>query len=285
MREGLNPNPEKPKTFIDCPVPDPVTDYMNIIAIYNLDKDEERLSEALAAALGNTVYEARSRLRVPKGGPSIVAVFQELAKAEDCAVKLRTNGFDAVILRNEEIESDKERFLARSFEFTGESLNVRSRQGQDLILPYRDIRHILYGIGFTVHTETETVKERKFSMGKALMTGGLMMTKSKSHEVSSEKKDHERFLYIYVPDRQTVVFRESALQYDSLGKALQPSSTANFNHIVAELKRLSPDALFDDRLLNRVSQAQMLGPWFKPEEHLDIATSLLAKVFEISLQQ
>lgn len=258
---------------------------MNIVAIYNLGKDEERLSKALAAALGKTVYEARSRLRVPKGGPSIIAVFQELEKAGDCAVKLRTNGFDAVILRHEEIESDKERFLARSFEFIGESLNVKSRQGENLILPYRDIRLILYGIGFTVQTETETVKELKFSMGKALMTGGLMMTKSKSHEVISEAKDRERFLYIYAQDRKTVVFREYALQYDSLGKALQLALAANFNHVVAELKRLSPDTMMDDRLLNRVSQTQMLGPLFKPEEHLDIATSLLAKVFGISLQQ
>jgi hypothetical protein len=255
---------------------------MNLVAVYNLDKDEDRLSKALAAALGKTVYEARSRLRVPKGGPSIIAVFQELEKAEDCASKLRTNGFDTVILRHEEIESDKTRFLVRSFELSVESLNGGSRQGQKLILPYRDIRLILYGIGITVDTETETVKERKFSMGRALMTSGLVMTKSTSHKVHTDEENRERFLYIYAPDRQTVVLRENALQYESLGKALQPSRAANFNYIVAELRMQSRDAVFDDRLLNRGSQAQMLGPSFNPEEHLDLATSLLAKVFKIS---
>ncbi len=257
---------------------------MNIVAIYNLDKVEDRLTKALAEALGKTVYEARSLLRVPQGGPSIVAVFQELVKAEDSAAKLRTNGFDAVILRDEEIESDKARFLTMSFEFTGESLNVRSREGQGFVLPYRDIRLMLYGIGCSIHTETETVKKRKFNLGKALMTSGLMMTSSTSREVSTEEKYRERFLYIYAPDRKTVVLRENALKYDSLGKALQLSRTANFNYIVSELKRLSPDALFDDRLLNRPSQTQILWPWFNPEEHLDIATSLLAKIFKISQQ-
>jgi len=92
---------------------------MNIVAIYNLENDEDRLSKALAAALGNTVYEARSRLRVPKGGPSIIAVFQELEKAEDCAVKLRTNGFDALILRHEEIESTKNTFLQGALNLPG----------------------------------------------------------------------------------------------------------------------------------------------------------------------
>ena len=251
---------------------------MNIVAIYNLDKDEDRLSQALATVLGKTVYEARSRLRVPGGGPSVLAVFQELEKAEDCAAKLRTNGFDTVILRQEEIESDKARFLVRSFEFTGESLHTESSHGQKLILPYRDIRLILCGLCITVHTENETVKERKFSMGKALMTSGLAMTKSTSHKIRTEEENRERFLYIYAPDRQTVVLRENVLHYDSLGKALQPSRAANFNHVVAELRRQSPDAKFDDRLLNRGSQVQMLGPLFNPEKHLDIATSLLAKV-------
>lgn len=255
---------------------------MNIVAIYNLDKDEDRLSKALAAALGKTVYEARTRLRVPKGGTPIIAVFQELEKAEDCAAKLRTNGFDAVILQNDEIESDKARFLVRSFEFSVESLNAESRHGQKLILPYRDIKLILYGIGITVDTETDKVKERKFSMSRALMTSGLVMTKSTSHEVCTEEENRERFLYIYAPDRQTVVLRENALQYESLGKALQPSRAANFNYIVAKLRMQSRDAVFDDRLLNRGSQAQMLGPLFNPEEHLDLATSLLAKVFKIS---
>ncbi|MBI5055780.1 MAG: hypothetical protein HZB61_04100 [Nitrospirae bacterium] len=251
---------------------------MNIVAIYNLDKDEGRLSKALAAALGKTVYEARSRLRVPNGGPSIIAVFQEYQTAEDCAAKLRTNGFDTVILRHDEIGSDKERFLAGSFELTGESLNVKSRQRQDLILPYRDIRLILYGIGITVHTEKETVKARKFSMGRALMTSGLAMTRDTSHEVRTAEENRERFLYVCASNLQTIVLRENALQYGSLGKALQMSRAANFNHIVAELRRQSPVAVFDDRLLNRGSQAQMLGPLFNPEEHLDIAISLLAKV-------
>lgn len=251
---------------------------MNIVAIYNLDKDADRFSQALAAVLGKTIYEARSRLRVPGGGPSVLAVFQEIAKAEDCAANLRTNGFDTVILRLDEIESDRVRFLVRNFEFTGESLHTESSQGQKLILPYRDIRLILYGLCITVHMGTETVKERKFSMGKALMTSGLAMTKRTSHEVHTKEENRERFLYIFAPDRQTVVLRENALHYDSLGKALQPSRAANFNHVAAELRRQSPDAKFDERLLNRGSQVQMLGPLFNPEEHLDIATSLLAKI-------
>jgi hypothetical protein len=253
---------------------------MNIVAIYNLGKDEDRLSKALAAAVGRTEYEARSRLRVPKGGPSVVAVFQDPEKAEDCAVKLRTTGFDAVILTHDEIESDKACFPVKAFEFTAQSLNGESCEKQNMILPYHDIRLILCGMGIVVNEETETVKERKFSMGRALMTSGLVMTKSTSREIRTVEESRERFFYIYAAGRQAVVFRENLLLYETLGKALQPSRAANFNYVVSKLRTQCPDALFDDRLLNRATQAQMLGPSFNPEEHLYLAVSLLAKVLK-----
>jgi len=255
---------------------------MNTVAIYNLDRDEERLSKTLAEALGRTEYEARSRLRAPKGGPSVVAVFQDHEKAEDCAAKLRTAGFDAVILTHDEIESDKASFLVKGFEFTDESLNCESCEKQNIIMPYHDIRLILCGMGIVVNAETESIKERKFSMGRALMTSGLVMTKSISREIRTVEESRERFFYIYTAGRQAVVFRENSLQYESLGKALQPSRAANFNYVVSKLRTQCPDALFDDRLLNRANQAQMLGPSFNPEEHLYIAVSLLAKVLYAS---
>jgi len=255
---------------------------MNIVAIYNLGRDEDRLSKTLAAALGRTVYEARSRLCVPKGGPSIVAVFQDPEKAEDCAVKLRTTGFDAVILTHDEIESDKAGFPVKGFEFTDDSLNCESYEKQNIILPYHGIRLILCGMGIAVNAETETVKERKFSMGRALMTSGLVMTKSISREIRTVEESRERFFYIYAAGRQAVVLRENSLQYESLGKALQPSRAANFNYVVSKLRKQCPNALFDDRLLNRANQAQMLGPSFNPEEHLYLAVSLLARVLNAS---
>lgn len=251
---------------------------MNIVAVNNFGKDTDGLSKALAAALGKTLYEARSRLLVPGGGPSVVAVFREAEKAEESAENLRSEGFEAVVLWQEEVETDGKRFLSRSFVFTKESLGLESRQGQHLTLHYHDIRLVLYGSGITVHTENEQVKERTFSLGRAIMTQGLMMTKGTKREVQTVNQIRERFLYLYASPQRTVVLRENALQYDSLGKTLQPSRSANFNYVVAELKRQIPHIMFDDRLLNRSGQVQMLGPLLSPEEHLDIATALLAKV-------
>lgn len=251
---------------------------MNIVAIYNLGKDEDRLAKALATALGKTVYEARARLHVPGGGPSVVGVFQEEIKSEDYVLKLMENGFDALILTHHEIESDRNHFPVRSFELSDSFLRVDSPQEQEVILPYHDIGLMLYGTSIIVHNEEHTVNERKLSIGRAIMTSGLVMTKNTRHTVQTTEENRERFLNIYSRDRKTFVFHENALQYDALGKALQPSRSANFSHVVKELKRRCPEAVFDDRLLSRGNQAQILGPMFDPGEHLDIATSLLAKL-------
>ncbi len=253
---------------------------MNIVAVYNWGKSVDGLSKVLAAALGKTVYEARSRLLVPRGGPSVVGVFQEPEKTEESAAKLRENGFRTVVLCNEEVESDPTRFLVRHFEFTMQSLRAEGRQRQTMNLPYSDIKLILYGSAVTVQTEKELVKERKFSAGRAIMTQGLMLTKRTKREVRTEEQNRERFLYLYSSIQPTVVLRENGLQYNSLGKARQASRAANFSHVLAELRRQSPDAVFDDRLLTRGSQGQILGPLLAPEVHLDIAIALLVKVLQ-----
>ncbi len=251
---------------------------MNVVAVYDWGKDVGGLSIALATALGRTVYEVRSRLLVPRGGPSVVGVFREWKKAEESAAKLRKSGFKTIVLREEEVESDDARFLVRNFEFTMQSLRAGGSRGQTMALPYTEIKWILYGSAVTLHTEKELVKERKFSAGRAIMTQGLMLTKKTKREVRIEERNRERFLYLYAPNRQTVVLREHGLRYDSLGKARHASGAANFNHVISELKRQRPGVPFDDRLLTRGGQGQILGPLLTPEDHLEIAVALLGKV-------
>ncbi len=55
---------------------------MHIAAIYNLPDHKNDLAEALAAALGITVYEAHSRLRFPGKGPLVAASCRDLEDVE-----------------------------------------------------------------------------------------------------------------------------------------------------------------------------------------------------------
>jgi hypothetical protein len=114
----------------------------------------------------------------------------------------------------------------------------------------------------------------------ALLTGGLKMTKTTEKTLESTTQTREGFFHLYAGEQQTLVFREGGLVYDSLGTALQLTRQANFSYLITELRRRSPGACCDDRLLTRAGQVQLLGPVLSPENHLDIATSLLAKLLE-----
>ena len=253
---------------------------MYIVAIYRLPEKKETLTATLAAALDATVYEARSRLSSTGRGPLVVAVSAEIGQAEDLLARLRANGFDAVLLNDDEIETDADWFVVRKFRLGEDALIVESGTGETLSVDYSGIELIIRGTSIAQTTLTESVKEKKFDPGMALLTGGLKTTKTTEKVLESTTQTREGFFLLYAGDQQTLVFRESRLGYDSLGAALQKTRQANFSSLLEALRRHSPDALYDDRLLTRAGQIQLLGPSLIPEKYLNIAISLLAKLLK-----
>jgi len=251
---------------------------MHIVALHNLPQNKEALAKALAAAMGATVYEALSRLRSPGKGPFVVGVFAATGPAEELVKKLTAGGFEAALLKEDEIETEAVGFVVRKFRLSGDALIVESRNEESLAIDYSSIELILRGTSIAQSTTTQTVKEKKFDPGMALLTSGLKMTKTTEKTIESTVQTREGFFYLYAGDQKTLIFREGGLSYDSLGTALQPTRQANFSYIIEELRRRSPEAIYDDRLLNRAGQVQLLGPSLSPEKHMNIATSLLAKV-------
>jgi hypothetical protein len=251
---------------------------MHIVAINNLPQNKEALAATLAAALVATVYEALARLRSPGKGPFVVGVFAAIGPAEELVKKLRAGGFEAALLKEDEIETEAAGFVVWKFRFSGDALIVESRKKESLSIDYSSMDLIIRGTSISQATLTETVKEKKFDPGMALLTSGLKMTKTTEKTLESTVQTREGFFYLYAGDQQTLIFREGLLAYDSLGIALQPTRQANFSYVIEELRRRSPEAIYDDRLLNRAGQIQLLGPSLSPEKHMNIATSLIAKV-------
>lgn len=251
---------------------------MHIVAIYNLSEQKEVFATTLAAALGATVYEALSRLRSPGEGPFVVGVFAAIGAAEELVKKLRAGGFEAALLKEDEIETEAAGFAVRKFRFSSDTLIVESRKEESLAIDYSSIDLIIRGTSIAQSIVTETVKEKKFDPGMALLTSGLKMTKTTEKTLESTVQTTEGFFYLYAGDQQTLIFREGGLLYDTLGIALQPTRQANFVYLLEELRRHSPEAIYDDRLMNRAGQVQLLGPSLSPGKHMNIATSLLAKV-------
>jgi len=248
-----------------------------IVAIDNLGEDREGIARALSEALETTVYDALIRVRVPGKGPLTVAVYGEKSSALERAEKLGAAGFRPLVLGQDEVETDEMRIIVRKFLFGDSELEIEARTGDPVRIEYALIDIIIRGTRIAQNTETETVKGRKFDAGRAILSGGLMPTKSVKVTQQSTTELREGFIHLYSGNRKPLVFLESALRYESLGPALQPTRAANFTCVLAELRRRCPGAVYDDRLVSKAGQSQMLGPVFAPEKHLDMAVSLLLR--------
>ena len=208
-----------------------------IVAIDNLGEDREGIARALSEALETTFYDALVRVRVPGKGPLIVAAYKEKNTALERAEKLGAAGFRTLVLGHDEVETDEMRIIIRKFFFGDSELEVEARTGNTVRIEYALIDMIIRGTRIVQNTETETVKDRKFDVGRTILSGGL----------------------------------------DSLGPALQLTRAANFAFVLAELRRRCPRAVYDDRLVSKAGQSRLLGSMFEPERHLDIAVSLLSR--------
>ncbi len=254
---------------------------MHIVAIHHLGQDRESHASALASALGMTMYETLSRLRSPGNGPFTFGVFADEERALQMAEKLRSAGFSAVILAEAEIAAELSPLIVRKFALSEHELAVVSETGQSLRIPFQQIRLILRGIGIIRGTSTEIVKDRSLSLGRAVMSGGLLLTKTTKTVKEIATEERSAFFNLYAEGNPVMVFRENAIVFDSLGPALQASRALNFTYLIAELRRSCQNALYDERLLTRSAQIALLGPTLNPEEHLSVATALLAKTLSL----
>jgi hypothetical protein len=250
---------------------------MHLVAIHSLNKDKESMADSLAAALNTTLYEALTRLRCPGSGPFTVAVFAGKEQAEKLSERLNSSGFRSSVLTAEEIARDEGAWIVRSFELEHQ-LHIKTEKGENLDIAFQGVELILPGISTSRDTTTETVKHRSINLGRAVLTGGMILTKTTktTRDVTTEAR--ERFVNLYASDAPVIVFRENSLDYNSLGPARKLSRSENFAHVLAELRRCCPNALYDERLLNKSAQAALLGPLLNPDKHLAVATALLAKV-------
>ncbi|HEY3572140.1 MAG TPA: hypothetical protein VGP73_29710 [Thermoanaerobaculia bacterium] len=250
---------------------------MNVIAIHYAPGGGEALAGALAEALDKTAYEVRARLSDPEGGPAVVARYGEIEPAWACAGRLRANGISPILLTDDDLETDARRFLVRGFELDGQGITATSRRGDTTRIVYRDLDLFLRGVKLDERTETKTTEQRKFSLSRAVLTQGLMMTKTVRTTDKVTSVDREEFFHLYAPGHPPLVFRSGALDYRSFGHALQPSVQANFTLLVEEMRRALPQVSYNERLANRQSRARILGPGLT-DKNLDVAVSLLARV-------
>lgn len=229
--------------------------------------------QTLAGILGVTAFDVRQRL--VGAGPVVVAGLAKVEVAENLLTKLEQAGFASFIV-DSEAGGGQPLFVVKRFLLGEQELKLEDCSGCKKTILCNDIHFLLTASSIVGQTEVKTVSKRKFSMGKTLMAGGVPMTKKVKRQELVSNEERERVLYLCTAESR-LLFPQNGMVYDGLGDDKKPSREMNFNFLVAALRRLCPDAKYDERLLNRANQARIIGPLLSPEDNLDLAVEILAR--------
>lgn len=229
--------------------------------------------EALAEALGVSVWDAQQRLR--GDGPRVVARVAARDEADRLAVALAAHGFVPVVLDVDPEGPDAVWVVPRTFQLRDEALQVTTRDGSPFAVRWDRIGLLLRGTRIVSSTVTEERRRRRFDPVRAVMTGGLMPMRTTTTSTTREHEERVGFLHIVAHGVSDVVVYEDELLYDGLGPQREPTRSANFAAFVALVRAAAPHALYDEQLLTRAGQLQVLGGLLDPETYLDVATLVL----------
>ena len=253
---------------------------MHVVVINSWNKETDELKQEIARTLGITVYEVKQRMLC--GCPTVLASFADPQQAQVLVNKLNTlriaaMDIDAIEVRN------RSSIIVRHFKLNPSSLYIETGDNRSAEIPYEKIDVLLPATSTVTFSKTKTVTEKKFSLGKTLLTGGIPMFSKVTHQQEMTSQDSKKVLYLYIiKRREPIVFSEDNITYEGLGEAMKLSRGMNFTYLISELHRLSPCVIFDDRLLKRIGQVRLLGSTLNPDTNMDIATEILVRSLRLS---
>lgn len=249
---------------------------MHVLVIYGWETENAELASVISEALGSTVFDVQQRLA--GGSPIVLAKHVDLQQILKLENALKQNGIPTLVVDAEEVQKRTTQLIVSRFEIMESSLRIETKNGRKGEISFQDIHLLLPVTGVIRHSEKKTVTERKFSLGKTLMTGGIPMSKKVEHQENVETVKHRKALYLYIRRlREPAVFHQDELKFEDLGEAMKMSRELNFGFLLSEIQRLSPNAVYDDRLQKHIGQARLLGPTLRPETNLELAVEILAR--------
>ncbi|WP_248344535.1 hypothetical protein [Anaeromyxobacter paludicola] len=218
---------------------------MKLVAVVRTPEHPEDAARAVAAATGVTLAEGRMRL-APE--PPALVTRAEEGPAESLVAALTRCGVAALAV-DAAVPTDADRVVADRFSLESAGLSVRPAFGEDAFLPWPEVLAILRGLRASRTQVERDQATRSFSVGLAVATGGLRMTRQTEKTVRSSEETAEQVILVYARDGRCFLVSEHRLDVSCLGPGLHPSSAANMAEVARLLRARAPAAFHDDRLL------------------------------------
>jgi len=219
---------------------------VHVVVVTRITTSIDHESAALAAALGTTAYE--ERLRLVAGLPAIVLTTADAGSAAALLAGLRARGQGAVSFEGSEVIASDDMVSMKSFAFEGDALTVAGPRGGRL--DYADVLALVRAMHRTSTQTVGRVAEKKLSVGRAILTGGLVASKSVTREETTSAHERDQVLYMFRQSGETPwLMRERGTNYAGLGATLAPASAQNFMAVIQRLRERAPHAVYDERLM------------------------------------
>jgi hypothetical protein len=220
---------------------------VDVVAMVGLARSVEEEAPALAADLGLTTYETAMMLRAPP--PVIVLRSDDRARTLDVLGRIRSRGHIAVACDLEQVVSSEDMFRPKAFRFEHGDL-VGVGNGEERRLALADVFALLRANHVTRTEDIVKSRERKLSLGRAALTGGVLMTRATEREQKRVIHEREAVLYVFGIDGVPWLLLSTYMRYDGLAQDMRPSKTENFEVLIRTLREQAPSAVFDTRLLS-----------------------------------
>ena len=223
---------------------------MHVVAVTRWGKPLEAELPALAARLGVVAYDLR--LRLAGGLPSLFARVEHEPEASAHVEFLRTRGHGAVACAADAVPGPSDQVVPVDFELQSTVLRGLSNGGRRFEVIYDDILAMVHAACVVSSEQTVTTQEKKLSLGRAVLSGGMVLRKKVDRVEKTVTAEQEPVIYMFCRSQPApYVWKERTLRYDGLSEDRQLTTAANFACLSARLRALAPSALHDERLLTR----------------------------------
>jgi len=246
---------------------------MYAVVIHHNHEVSPEAIQALAEVLGVTVFDARQKLAGQ--GPVVISTYAQSAQAESILTKLKNNEFRSFISDVDAALNDCPVLVVEKFELNEDHVSVYETGGRKATIAYKDIKFILPSVQRRKVTKQNSVTERKLSIGKTVMMGGLPMSKKVTRQETVMQDEPEHVLYLCGGNRARLVCRQNSMTFEGFKDEIEFTREMNYKLFISKICQSCPDAVYEDRLMKRLEQAKLLGPTLNPDCYIDLAVDIL----------
>ena len=158
-------------------------------------------------------------------------------------------GFAAFSCDSAAAPDDDDRLLVRGIEMQAGALVLLDGKSGRHACAGATVSLVQRGVRVTTTSETVKTNERRLDIGKALLSGGLMLTSKIQKQSVRTQESREAFLLLQRNDGEPdAIIYERRVDYRFLGADKQPASHANLERTLVRLRALAPAAPVDDRV-------------------------------------